>query len=145
MKGVIKEDHIPINKYEIIVAGMPPLLFTEILGLEKELQTTDLPDRTTASGGNTGPVEFTAKQPMHHTVEVAAMELWLQEGQDPVTPTYKKAGTLIRKSLTGNVVNTTTIIGLYVSKKKEPDLEMANEGEMAAIEWTFKADDSLPV
>lgn len=145
MKGTIQPDHISVNKYELLALGMPPIQFTEVSGIEEELETVDLPDRTTASGGNTKPVEFTAKHMMHHLVEQAAMEVWFKESQDPVSPLYKKAGTLIHKSISGKVIRSYTLLGLYPTKRKLPDLEMANEGEPAVVEWTFKADDILPV
>ena len=140
MKGSIQADHIPVNKYEILVAGLPGLIFTEISGLEQETENVVLPDRTTASGGDSQPVEFTAMQPMHHKAEVKVMEAWYTEGRDPVSPTYKKPVTLIHKSISGAVLATYFITGCWVSKMKLPDLEQANEGEMAQIEWTFKGD-----
>ncbi len=144
MKGVIKADHIPVNKFSLIIIGLPPLTPTEISGMEDELETTDLPDRTTASGGNRGPTEFTMMIPAHHTVEIAACEVWFREGQEPVLPTYKKAGVLIMRSLSGANLRLRTIVGAYISKRTDPDLELANEGEMASIEYTVKVDDILP-
>ena len=52
MKGSIQADHIPVNKYEFLVVGIPGLVFTEISGLEQETESVVLPDRTTASGGD---------------------------------------------------------------------------------------------
>jgi len=144
MKGAIQPDHIGVNKYELIVIGLPPLTFTAVSGIERELQTVDLPDRTTASGGGTNPVEFTADLPAHHIIQQAAMEAWFVEGQDPVSPTYKKVGTLVLKSGSGLVLRPFPLLGLYVSKRATPDLEMANEGELAIITWTLKADD-MPI
>ena len=145
MKGAIQGDHIPLNKYQLIVLGMPELIFTEISGLEEELETVDLPDRTVASGGQTKTLEFTATLPAHHLIMQAAMELWFVEGRDPVASTYKKTATLILKSISGSTFRTYSLIGLFVCKRATPDLEMANEGEMATIEWTFKADQMLPI
>jgi len=145
MKGAILGDHIPLNKYQLIVLGMPELIFTEISGLEEELETVDLPDRTVASGGQTKTLEFTATLPAHHLIMQAAMELWFVEGRDPVASTYKKTATLILKSISGSTFRTYSLIGLFVCKRATPDLEMANEGEMATIEWTFKADQMLPI
>jgi len=145
MKGVLQKDHIPVNKYQLLVLGMPALTFTEISGIEEELQTTELPDRTTASGGHTGPVEFTAQTPLWHTIERIALEAWLVEGQDPVSPLYKKEATLVLQSISGQTIATYSMLGLYVSKRGLPDLAMENEGEGAFIEWTFKADQLLPV
>jgi len=145
MKGALQGDHIPLNKYQLIVLGMPELTFTKIGGLEEELETVDLPDRTVASGGQTKALEFSASIPAHHLIQQAAMELWFVEGRDPVASTYKKTGTLIMKSIGGSTFRTYSLLGLFVSKRATPDLEMSNEGEMAEIEWTFKADMMLPI
>jgi len=146
MKGSVQTNHIPVNNFELIVVGLPPILFTEISGLEDETQAVDLPDRTKASGGNdTGAKEFTGMMFEHHTVERAALELWFKQGRDPVDPLYKKIGTLIKRNIAGEVASTQTMTGLWITKKKNPDLDMANEGEPAMIEWTFSADSALPV
>jgi hypothetical protein len=145
MKGVIKSDHIPVNNYQLIIIGLPPLNPTEISGIEDELQTVDLPDRTVGSGGQRAPAEFTMMIPAHHTLEVAACEVWFKEAQEPVSPTYKKAGTILMKSLSGKTIRSRSIVGAFIHKRVDPDLELANEGEMAAIEYTVKVDDVLPL
>jgi len=145
MKGVILPDHIPLNKYELRIRDLPPITFIEVAGLEEELENVDLPDRTAASGGNTKPIEFTATMPLHHRLEEAAMEQWFQESQDPVSPTYKKTGTLILSSLSGMNRKTMILVGLFPCKRKTGNLDMANEGELHKIEWTFKTDDVLSV
>ena len=145
MKGRIKPDHLPVNKFTLFSAGLPPVEFIQVSGIEEELQAVELPDRTNASGGHTAPVEFTAMSMMHHVIEQIALELWFKEGQDPVSPTYKKVGSLIHRSLTGQTIRTYTLTGVFISKRKLPDLDMANEGEPAIIEWTLKADQVLPV
>lgn len=144
MKGAILPDHMPVNKYQLLVLGMPPLTFTEISGIEDELQTVDLPDRTVASGGNRTSVEFTGKLPAHHMGEQGAMEAWYMQAQDPVSPDYKKTATLVLQSNSGLVVKSYSLMGVFPSKRATPDLEMAAEGEAAMIEWTFKADDVMP-
>lgn len=140
MKGTVQPNHIPVNNYELIIIGLPKMLFTEISGLEQELETVDMPDRTVASGGNIKATEFTAKSFEHHLVETAAMELWRREAVDPVSPTYKKLATLVKRNIGGNVATTRTMIGIFISKRKDADLDLANEGEPAMIEWTFKVD-----
>lgn len=141
MKGSVQPNHIPVNNFELIVVGLPAILFTEIAGLEDETQTVDLPDRTRASGGNdTGAKEFTAMMFEHHTVERAALELWFKQGRDPVDPLYKKIGTLIKRNIGGQVASTRTLTGLWITQRTDPDLDLANEGEPAMIEWTFSAD-----
>jgi len=145
MKGDIRPDHIPINKWDLLVLGMPRFTITEQSGIEEELETTDLPDKTRASGGNSMPVEFTAKMSMHHLEEQAAMELWFASCKDPVSPLYKKNATLIHKSISGIVLKTYSLIGLFPTKRVLPDLDKANEGELATVEWTFSADLPLPI
>lgn len=140
MKGSVEPNHIPVNNYELIVVGLPKILFTTISGLEEETESVDLPDRTSASGGNSKPVEFTATSFEHHTVELAALEAWRREALDPVSALYKKVGTLIKRGIEGNIVSTRTLIGLWVQKRKDADLDLANEGDPAMIEWTMKTD-----
>lgn len=144
MKGDIQPDHIPTNKYSLVVAGLPPLTFMEISGLEDEIVTSELPDHTIASGGQHMASEFTATMPEHHIVEQAAMESWFAESTDPVLPSYKKTATLIAYSISGAIASSKTLIGVFPKKRTMPDREMANEGEIAAVEWTLSVDQILP-
>lgn len=144
MKGVIEPDHIPLNKYKLTIIGLPEFTFTSVGGLEQALDKVVLPDRTVRSGGRTGVVEFDVTLPTHHTVQRAAMELWYQEGQDPVSPTYLKPGTLILESLTGQNVVTLSMPDIFVSDRKLPDSEMDNDGELHETVYTLNASDILP-
>ena len=99
-----------------------------------------MPDRTKVSGGNSTPVEFTAMSNEHHITELAALEAWRIEAIGNVNPTYKKVGTLIKRRIDGTVGTTRTLLGLWITKRKDADLDMNNEGESALIEWTFSAD-----
>lgn len=145
MKGEIQPDHIPLNKYEFQVVGLGIFTAVEISGIEDELETTQLPDRTVASGGNRGPTEFELTLPMHHDAENALMEVWYRESQDPVLPTYKKPCTLIHQRLSGTGQRSYTLVGVFPKKRTLPDLEKANEGEMATVVWTMSADDVAPL
>jgi len=145
MKGVIEEGHIPVNNWQLIVLGAPPLTITEQSGIEDELETTELPDRTVASGGNRKATEFDLTMPEHHAVEQAYMELWYRSSQDPVSPDYKKAGTLIHYDIHGNVKRTWSLTGVFPKKRALSDREMANEGEMATVTWSMSADDIEPI
>jgi hypothetical protein len=145
MKGVIQPDHIPVNRYQLIIAGLPVQLRpTEISGMEDEMATTDLPDRTRATSGERNALEFTMMIPAHHTAEVLACEAWYREGMSPVSPSYKKSGMIIMQSLTGANARVRTLIGAFISKRTDPDLEMASDGEMASLEYTVSVDDCLP-
>lgn len=144
LKNSLFPDHIPVNKFELIVVGAPgPMKFIKITGLERELETVSLPDRTTASGGNVKPVEFTATHPKHHVVEDTFLEAWLKESELAV-PSYKKAGSLLIQSISGLVTRSYTLLGLYPCKSATPDLDAENEGELFVTTWTFKADNIIP-
>lgn len=144
MKGAIQPDHIPKNKYKLKVVGLPEITFTFVSGLEEELETADMPDRTSASGGNTKYTEFTVRMPTHHAAERIAMENWFTESQDPVDPGYKKVGTLFKSSISGTASVSYLLHGLYVKKRATQDLEMSNEGELDEIEWTMSCDQIFP-
>lgn len=145
MKGSVLPDHVPVNNFELMVIGQPRIYFVEVSGIEEELEVVTLPDRTQASGGNTKPGEFTAMTMMHHDIERLALEFWYKEGQDPVSPLYKKPATLIHKRLSGTSTARFALVGLFISKRVLPDLDKNNEGEAAMIEWTFKFDDIIPL
>ena len=145
MKGSVLPNHIPVNNYELIVVGLPKLFFTQISGLEQETQSVDMPDRTVVSGGNKTAVEFTGMIFEHHTVELAAMEVWRNQGVDPVDPAYKKIGTLIKRRIDGSVGTTRTLTGLWIKNRSDSDLDLANEGEPAMVEYTFSCDDLAAV
>jgi len=144
VKGAIQADHIPKNKYRLKVVGLPDITFTFVGSLEEELETVDLPDRTAASGGNTKYTEFNVRMPTHHVAERIAMENWFVEGQDPVSPNYKKVGTLTKQSLSSMAQANYLMQGLFVKKRMTPDLEMSNEGELDELEWTMCCDVIIP-
>jgi hypothetical protein len=145
MKGEIQPDHIPVNKFQLRVVGLADLAPVTVSGIEEELNTADLPDRTRASGGQKNAGEFEIGIPVHHTVEMVAMELWFKEGQDPVTPTYKKPCTLVMTSISGQRSRNYTLVGVFVTKRALPDLDKANEGELAVAMWTLSYDDIIPI
>jgi hypothetical protein len=147
LKGTIKADHMAVNKYQLTLIGLTTLTLTpiEVSGMEVEVGVIDLPDRTKVSGGQSSSTEFTMTIPMHHSSEIGAMEVWFQEGQDPVVATYKKAGTLTFQSITGENEKSWTLIGAWCSKRKLPDLSMEDDGEMAVAEYTICVDEVLPI
>lgn len=139
-KFVVQEDHIPVNNYTLTINGLPPITFTSVGALEQEIEWVELPDKTQASTGRSKPGEVEVKIPAHHSIEVAAMETWSIEGQDPITPGYKKSGNLSFYSGTLLRVLNVTIIGAFICKGATPEGEMANEGEMAELTYTMKWD-----
>jgi hypothetical protein len=145
MKGTLKEDHIGKNNSTITVLGLPPLTVVSHGSLEEELKTVDLPDNTTASGGDTNPVEFDFSLPMHHVKEDVACEKWYQEGKGPVSPTYKKPAVLAYRSGSGKLIRSYTLEKCYLSKRVLPEGEMGDDGEMQTTTWTMKVDNILPL
>jgi hypothetical protein len=145
LKASLQPDHIPVNKFSLAIVGLVSFTFTTVGALEEEIDKVMLPDRTAATGGNSKPIEFTGTTPLHHTVENAALELWFNEAKDPVSATYKKFATLTLTSGTGAIKRRYTLLGLWISKRKTPELDMNDEGSLAVAEWTFSADSLVPI
>lgn len=146
MKHVLLPDHIPTNKYALAVAQLgADITFTSVGALEREIDKVELPDRTAASGGRTKPIEFEVKVPAHHLDEIAIMDKWIEDGQDPVDPNYKRTGTLSMISISGLGRYVGTLVGLWAQKDATPELEMNSEGDMAEKTYTMCCDDFLPV
>ena len=140
MKGQILPGHIGVNKYQLKVAGLVDVLFTEISEIASETTVVELPDRTQASGGEETVNTFTATLPAHHSVDVNICDVWLQESRDPVLPTYKKAATLIEQNIHGEAKLSHAFVGLWISQKQLSAKELGNDGEMATITYTFNYD-----
>lgn len=147
MKGVLEDDHIPINKFRLLVLGTIAPIFTVISasGVEEELETEELPDRTVVSMGRTGPIEFTITIPMHHRLEQSAMELWYTESRDPILPTYKKPAVLTHYSISGESTTSFVFVDMFPFKRGLPSLEMGAEGELAVVTWHLKASVIIPL
>lgn len=145
IKGTILPDHVQVNKFQLQVVGLPPLTPMAISGIEEELDTVELPDRTSQTGGRSKPVEFELTIPMHHQLEQAAMESWFDECKDPVSPLHKKVATLLAFSQSNITQKSWFLSGLFPSKRALPDFELENDGEMANVVWTMKADELLPL
>ena len=146
MKGAIQANHIPKNKARFTVAGITTqFTFTTISEINNETETVELPDRTVASGGQDKSVEFTATLPMHHDAEIGAMRAWRSQARDPVHPAYKKSGTLIMERIGGGLPRMFLLKGCFPNIDGIPGYEMANEGEMQVMTYTFKADECIPV
>jgi hypothetical protein len=140
LKGRLQPDHIPANKYEYNVVGLPTITFIEVSGLEQEIEAVDLPDRTMGSGGQVGTTELIVKIPMHHSAEILAMNGWWNDSQDPIAPDYKKESVLAEVSGTGNIRRVWDISGCFPKRRKLPDHSFENEGELAVAEYTLSAD-----
>lgn len=146
LKNKIKPDHMPVNKYRLAIIGAPAeIAIISVSGLETEVGVIDLPDRTRASGGEPSASEFTVQVPMHHLTDVLYMDLWFQMANDPIVPGYKRDGSLIHTSGTGQGIQTYNLAGVFVSKRKLPDLSWEDDGNMAVVEYTLQCDLVVPL
>lgn len=141
IKNVINSNELSVAKFKFVVIGLPPILFLEVKGLEKETEEAILPDQTTVSGGRTKAGSFTAKVPAHHLVEIAALEMWHEQGIDPVSPNYKKSATLMFLSKDNSAFKMWNVKGCWCKKEKVPDGDLKDQGNEAEIEYTFAFDD----
>lgn len=141
---VLKPNRVQVNKYKLLIQpGVGTPLFTRISGLEEELDAVDLPDRTSRSGGREKPIEFEVDQPMHHDLEVLAMEAWYRMCRHTL-PLYLKLGVLMVFDEWGIPRRRYTMPNLWISKRATSDLELDNDGEMGILTWTLKADCIIP-
>ena len=138
LKRTIRADHMPVNNYRLNVTNMIPIVFISVEGLDEELETVDLPDRTARSGGNTKAGSFTAKIMLHHTNEVAALERWYKDSQHPVKPDYLKNATLTFWSLTDQKSKTYALTDVFPHKRAISNADMNDEGKPAEATWTFR-------
>jgi len=146
LKGLIQEGHIPVNKFQLIFPGMPPLTVTKLGGLEEELEVAEMPDRTVHSNGQTKATELTIELMMHHVIEQQAMEVWYAMSKDPVLPGYKKDGTLLHLSVSvAGLPSVFALSGVFPKARKTPEMDMTNESDAAIVEWTLSVDDVSPI
>jgi len=144
MKGIIQDDHMPVNKGTLKILGLPEIVFTTISGPTLATTEVELPDATVRSGGKRGPFEMTVTVPTHHLVEIAAMDLWVEQGKN-ATNGYLKAGSLILPSVSGDKIKTYSVLGVWARDLTLPDQDMANDGDMNVNTYVLRGDDMLPV
>ena len=141
IKNILDANHVQVNKFILLVVGLPPIRFTSVGAIESELDDIERPDRTRETGGRQKPGEFEVTQPAHHILERAAMEAWFEECQDPVSPTHKKTGTILARNQSDVVVMSYQLEGLKIMTRALPEFELDNDGEMAEITWTLTFDE----
>lgn len=141
-KGALSAGYIPVNKFSLSVADVADLKVVEVSGIEQELETVELPDKTVVTSGRLGVTEFTIKMPAHESTAMDAMDTWWKMCYGTnATSGYKKDATLLLLDTYGGTKSSWTISGMFPTKRALPELNAASEGEMAMAEWTFKADD----
>jgi len=144
MKGVIQDDHMPVNAGKLFIVGLPEFTFTTISGFTLATTEVELPDATVVSGGKRSPFEMTVTVPSHHLVEIAAMDLWVEQGKNG-TSGYKKAGSFVMTSVSGDIIKTYSVLGVWARDLTVPDQDMGNDGDMNVNTYVIRGDDALPV
>jgi len=144
MKGVIQEDHMPVNSGKLFIVGLPEITFTSIGEITLATTKVTLPDATIVSGGKRNPFEFAVTVPSHHLVEIAAMDLWVEQSKNGANG-YKKAGSLVMTSVSGDVIKTYSVLGVWPSDLTIPAQDMANDGDISQNGYLINGDDALPV
>lgn len=154
LKNRIAGAHIPDNVFKLIPI-LPPfptgLTITKLSGIKEELEHSDMPDKTWATGGQTKPVEFTIEVPMHHVVEQLYLEDWFEAAQSNtgVRDDYKRDANLVNIPITGltgsGFVRTWGLKGLGIVARELPDLDMAAEGKLTVVKFTMRADDIFAI
>lgn len=144
LRGTIKNNHIPLNSFELIVAGLPKITAVTTDDIEQMITAVTMPDGTMRSGGKTDPIEFTFSVPMHHDVEQVALEYWKKLAESPVQSTYLKAASMVFYRSDG-IPKTYTLSNMWINGRTIPGADMGNEGEMAAVTFSAKADYVSPV
>lgn len=145
VKCVINPDELKVNKGKLIVAGIVPILCTEIKGLKAEGELATLPDQTNVSGGRNKAGTFTIKIPAHHFITVRALEEWKKKAMDPQDTDTKKSATLIFLSGTNLKFKSWALEGVWVVTETMPDMELKDEGNEAEVEFTLSFDDINPI
>lgn len=144
IKNVIQENRIQMNSYSVDISpGVGNIMFVSVGALDDELDKTELPDRTMRSGGRGKPFEFDVVQPAHHDVEVALMEAWWADCQEPVAPDYLKILTYTKYDGRGSPRRQLVCNNAWISKKSESESDLNNEGDMATITWTIQVDGTI--
>lgn len=145
MKGQVQPNIISVNRYTLSILGILDLTPVTITGIADVLESVDLPDRTRASGGQRKATEFMMGIPAHHELEQLAMEAWFIEGQDPISPTYKKTCTLEMTAISGSGSRTYSLVGVFAIERLTPALDLKNAGDMAIIDWKMSVDSIFPI
>lgn len=154
LKNTIAGSHIPDNLFKLTPVYPPfptGLTIIKISGIKEELENSDMPDRTWATGGQTKPISFTVEVPMHHAVEQIYWEDWYQAGQanQGVRDDYKRDCNLTNIPITGltgsGFVRLWGISGVGIVSRELPDLDMNGEGKLTTIKYEMKADSIFPI
>lgn len=144
MKGVIQPDHMPVNRGTLKLLGLPEIDFITISGPTLATTEVELPDDTVVSGGKRKPFEMTVTVPTHHTVQIAAMDLWAEQSAQAANG-YKKAGSIIFESVSGEKFKTYSVLGVWARDLTLPDQDMGNVGDMNVNTYVLRGDNMLPV
>ena len=144
IRAKLKPEKILNNDFDLLIPGVPPLVVLGVTGLEDELDTAEMPDRTKVSGGRRKPFEIEVKLAEHHVEEMLAMNTWYTQSEVRL-PGYKRVGTLIKTSESGFLSAKYTLLGIFPTKRSDSDLDFNSEGELSEITWTISVDSRISI
>lgn len=144
MKGSIQADHINSTRYRFRVGGVE-ITPVSIGAIEQNLGKVSLPDDTVESNGRKSAGEFDLTIPAHHSVDVAFMDAWYEEGNGVATPGYKKPCQSTALSATEEKSRVIAIDGVWVTGRQEAELALEGEGSMVVIVYKMSFDDATPL
>lgn len=145
MRAKLKENPAQTDKYTFAVLGLPLLNPTEVSEIEQDTKSLAMPDGTAVTTGNTEAGEFTITIPNHEVVQIAGMDLWVQQGREPVDPLYKKTAVLIDYRVTGEACRTRTLFGAFAKKTTEAGYAMKPDSELAVTKYLISFDSVVSI
>lgn len=139
MKGEVLPDPAVINKFLFEVVGLPPFYARKAGPFTKELGKADAPDTTVHSSGRAMPGELTLETPMHHDIELVALDAWFLTCEYGV-PSYKRAAVVTIMAANNIPRRVFMLTGLWITKKEVPELDRTSD-DLAFVTWTCSYDD----
>ena len=126
--------------FRLSFEGMEDILFTEVNGVEQEIEVVEAPDRTAHSSGIGKHVKLTVKIPGHARASKDAMHGWHEECLGPVSDNYKKTGTLQYYNNQLQPVEEYYVEGAWVCKFMEDQAQMEESSKIHQTEFEIEVD-----
>ncbi len=141
IKGEALPDPALRGQFRVSFIGMPPIYATKFTGLEFEIETTDLADRTRHSAGATGAGEAVCSGYLHHTIEAVAWEAWFDASRNG-SPGYKRDGTLEILGADGIPRAIYSLVGVWPKKWAIGDFDKTSK-DSVEVAFTLSIDDRI--
>jgi hypothetical protein len=138
IKGEVLPGAAPRSKFRVFVGGLPPFYASKFTGLESELETVELADRTMQSAGNTKASTADVSGYVHHSVEAAAWDAWWVQSQAGGAG-YKRAATVEVMGADDIPVAIYALAGVFPMKWSLGDLDKTST-EATEITYSLSVD-----